>query len=631
MSNIINKFSTFYRIPLDEDFEELQKDLITYDYRTGEAKPFGYVADSDGRFVRVPAGIGDSVVSACYPNHKINYTPHMPFNVHIPYSIKTEPYEFQETIIRDITEKYKDGKTQVICDIPTGNGKTFTAINIIHRLNVKAIVFVKTVDLALQWLKAYRDHTTMGDESIFLIQGLDDIRKAVELADEHNVFIITHASIRKFYMTYGFRELHRFFSDLGVGMKVYDEFDLEVKNTLMMDCNSCVKYNLYLTATVVKSSYNENEAFKFIYQSVYKTGKEHFKTYIPNRKATVVFYESKPNQVEFKSCMDWNMNFVPDKYMAYMLTKDEFYEALTPAVEHIKAFLPNKDLKFIFYVGKIINCDVMREKLNQYFNIPIDKINVFNSSVNRKAKDVALSEQIITSTTDSMGRGLDIKGIKVIVNCEIFGSESIFKQLTGRIGRKNGDEGYYYEIVDLSFKNAYVMYKKRQMHFKTEFKEVKYLNIKNGKTTVNNTRDTSIGVSNIKNNNIDQKDGIGILYTSSFYKYNQAPVGTVLISTVRKLTEKIKIPDVIHMPDLSPSYRLIFKFKEDKDLAFYNLAFDEEMKSLAFQNAYSNIKQILESGKNVCLMAYESDDRQSHRSMIADKLTMEGYNCVELK
>lgn len=631
MSNVINKFTTFYRIPLDEDFELLQKDLITYDFRSGESKPFGYVADSDGRYVRVPAGIGDAAIKACYPKYEIVNIDPLPFVPHIPYKVTDKPYDFQQEIIDDIVAKYKEGRTQAICDIPTGNGKTFTAINIIHALNTKAIIFVKTVDLALQWIDSYKKHTNLSGDAIFFIQGLGDIIKAKELADEHNIFIITHASIRNFYLTYGFRELYRLFTDLGIGMKVYDEFDLEVKNTLLMDCYTCIRYNLYLTATVVKSSYSENEAFKFMYQSVFKTGKEHFKTYVPERRATVVFYHSKPNQAEFKSCFDWNMNFVADKYMSYMMNKETFYEALAPVVEQIKNYLPSKDLKYIFYVGKIINCDIMKAKLNECFDIPLDNISVFNSTVSRRDKEKALANKIITSTTDSMGRGLDIKGLKVIVNCEVFGSESIFKQLTGRIGRKGGNEGFYYEVVDLSFKNCYILYKKRAVHFKSEFKEIKYINIKdNGKAETAANELKGSFPEEKESNEIVDVSGKGVVYTTNFYRDNKVPDGVMRISTVRKMVDSIKIPNIVQMPDLSPSYKLIFKYKDDKDYAFYELAFYEEMRNEAFKVTLQRVRDLLDSGQSVCLMAYEPAGIKSHRNIIADLLAKEGYKCKEI-
>ncbi|MGL5315299.1 MAG: DUF488 family protein, N3 subclade [Peptostreptococcaceae bacterium] len=619
----IVKFSTFYKIPYEESeaTEQLIDELSTIDFVSKEQMPLGYFLDTDMRFIRVPRGFGERDLKRIYGD--INVTngrslePVSPDN----YYLKTQPYDEQEKVISKTINYFRnDNGTQAVLNIPTGRGKTYSAINIIHSMRMKPLIMVKSTDLAKQWVEAFVNHTNIDPSRINNISGYGDIMAAQECADEYDVFIITHASIRNFIKERGYMILNTWLLNLGIGIKIFDEFDLEVRNILRMDCHSSIKYTIYLTATFFKSSWTDNKVYKASFKDLLIVDSNDFKAGLPNRQARVIFYESSPDSREYLSCFNFNQMFIPDKYMGYVVTKPKFVEALKLPVDQINNLMRQNDkYKFIFFVGKIANCHLVKEILHNDYGFSHSDIGVFNSEVSDKDKDVVMTKRIIVTTSKSMGRGLDIKGLKLIVNCEAFASGSIFKQLTGRIGRHGGEEGFYYELVDLSFKSAYLLYKKREMLFKEEFKRVEYNNLsrKGGHKQTEKHSETK-----------------GQLYTTSFWNMKRIPPNTVKIAIVRSLSDKMKatvdLKDVQIMQGLSPSFKTLGEYKKTNDWGMYTKNFANDMRTQLFGEALSRVMQYLDSGHNVCLLCYEKNGEKCHRSIIAREIKGRGYEWMEV-
>ena len=91
--------------------------------------------------------------------------------------------------------------------------------------------------------------------------------------------------------------------------------------------------------------------------------------------------------------------------------------------------------------------------------------------------EYAKSCDIICSTIKSSGTGVDIKGLRCIINLEPFSSKVTCNQLAGRL-REYGPDMYrfYVELIDIGFSKVNDMYRKRLKKFKEIFVSINEIN-----------------------------------------------------------------------------------------------------------------------------------------------------------
>lgn len=100
-----------------------------------------------------------------------------------------------------------------------------------------------------------------------------------------------------------------------------------------------------------------------------------------------------------------------------------------------------------------------------------DVIGIVNSKVgNDKLKKQNKQKQLIVTTMQSLGRGVDMSNMILILNLAAHASGRDFEQLLARLGREGGIDGYYRELVDEGCFKVNQWYERRKPLFRTSFR-----------------------------------------------------------------------------------------------------------------------------------------------------------------
>ena len=121
----------------------------------------------------------------------------------------------------------------------------------------------------------------------------------------------------------------------------------------------------------------------------------------------------------------------------------------------------------------------------------------------------------------------------------------------------------------------------------------------------------------------------GKLYLSNCYNMNHVPDGTYLINIARKDMEDIWDKRI----ELAPSKELFTWYINNKNKVDW---FDDYKKIYLNQlkvnkkalNTLSEIREMLDSGKNVCLMCFCKDVTKCHRSLVGNLFVKKGYEVI---
>lgn len=123
-----------------------------------------------------------------------------------------------------------------------------------------------------------------------------------------------------------------------------------------------------------------------------------------------------------------------------------------------------------------------------------------------------------------------------------------------------------------------------------------------------------------------------MLYTTYLANAKKVTVDAKKYLIVRILPKGYKNNnDLIHVPALAPSEKLLFQYKRNFDWSFYVKQFKFEMEHRPdLKEAIENLYKELEKDQNICLICYEKDYRRCHRFLIAQKLMQKGIQWREL-
>ena len=484
----ITKFTTFYKIDFDEKnrkrelyySQDLMNALSTINYATEEQEPFCYILGEKN--LRVPRGVGDTwLMNKLGVYGTIHEGPTFPYDSTKYFNINKKPFPEQMKVIYLSLKAFKAGHTQVIIDMPTGRGKTFTATAIASELGCNILVLVKTEVLLNQWAGekgSFVNHTKLRPRFICAMRGSKWFMSTYEENLGYKIFVTTHATLRSIIDQQGSPFITEWCIKNKIGLKIFDEFDTEVDSMLKLDFITSVRYNLYLSATTFKNGQYDDAAFQKMIKDIPKYGKD-FYVEKPNRIAYIYGFKSEPTREDRKTCYNYKGKFVPDKHMALNMKSQGFWNTLKDIVKThaMPIYEMDKGHKIVIMCGKIENCKIVKDFLIENFNIPLKHIAEFHSEVPKGEKELALTKPFIISITDSIGRGLDISKIKLTIDMETYAGGSIFKQATGRNGRVGGETGIYIKAIDKSFMESIRYYKKLHKFFDEEFKMFKEINI----------------------------------------------------------------------------------------------------------------------------------------------------------
>lgn len=363
--------------------------------------------------------------------------------------------------------------------LDTGDGKTYTTIHSIVNLKMKAIIITHQDKIKDQWIKSFLDKTNINENRLVNISGSNIIDSIMNNKYRNAcIYFVNHQTLTSYAKAYGWNSIRDFFKKIKVGIKVFDEAHLSFKNVLRIDFFSNTFKTFYLTANFGRSDTKEEILFKRCFSSVCKFGEE-TKTYEEKRKHIIyvpVLYKSHPNYNHLRMAKSsYGFNVLGFSKYALHVDEDE---------TQLKVFYDIFDIankmegKILITVPKIDDTLFIKDKiLEKYPNIEkeIKTINSKNSkNDNENAKQNA---DIICSTIKSCGTGVDIIGLRCIINLEPFSSQITTNQLSGRLREYSKDKDtYFFDIIDTAFESCQRQYKSKLRILRKKCKRIEVMN-----------------------------------------------------------------------------------------------------------------------------------------------------------
>ena len=404
--------------------------------------------------------------------------------------MKYEPRDdIQKETIRFMigVNEYHDNqrRSQLSVNLSTGKGKTYVTIATLAYYSIRGIVIASSINWLEQWANRTAEYTSIKPNEIYNISCSGNIFRLLETdnskLDKYKLFLVTHDTLQSFGNNNGWERVGELFGKLGIGIKVFDEAHLNFDNICMIDYYTNVYKTYYLTATPSKSDFRAN----MIYQNAFKNVPSislFDPESDPHTDYFAIQYNSNPTPSEISSCYNSKYGLDRNKYVNYVITKENFYKLLTIIIDIGLKNTQYKGTKMLIYIGTNNAIDVVAKWIRENFWELSNNVGIYNSVVSKEEKADALNKRCILSTTKSAGAAVDIKGlVMTVVLAEPFKSEVITRQ---SLGRTRADNTMYIECVDKGFKKCLDYYYSKQPIIQTYAKSRNVIRLNNNQLNI---------------------------------------------------------------------------------------------------------------------------------------------------
>lgn len=372
-------------------------------------------------------------------------------------------------------DKFSKGANygQLSLNLDTGDGKTIALIlSIAKHYKCKSIIIVHQTKLKAQWKNEFLKASDIDENEIVDITGSNSMMNIIDGKTEGSIYLVNHQTIHSFANLYGWDKVKEFFNTIKVGVKVYDEAHKYFTNILMIDFFSNTQKTIYLTATFTRNQMKEKIMFKTAFSNCYRFGEETL-SYEEKRKHIQYFYVTFSSDIEpvVLSALYNKFGVSSYKYIDYAIKGDE-NQTLLKVMAVMLRKVENLRGKILVISPKIDSTELVAEYIKKLY--PNRSIGVINSERTEDENREAAFSDIISSTSKSLGTGIDIRGLRVIINMEPFTSESNMIQLSGRLREFTPtDDTFFFDIVDISLSDLNKQGLKRKKVMKKKAKEIK--------------------------------------------------------------------------------------------------------------------------------------------------------------
>lgn len=392
-------------------------------------------------------------------------------------TIKISPNSpMQNKAIKFLTDnKPYDLTYQKLLALPTGKGKTYCAINASIKMNLVPLVFVDQNNIMVQWKEAVKKFTSIKEEEIYLISGYDTIKKLLKMTkkeiDKFKFFICINRTMKNL-LENNEKDFYDFFNKTKIGLKMFDEAHVEWENIFRMDCNINLP-SWYITATPARSSYIEDKVYQFIYSKINKLVVKNDIKYI---NSLIYKINTKPDLVLIGQ-MQTRYGFDGNKFSKYINERDydvylklilkilfgTFYNFKKPKEDQVVkktaiVFHLNSTL-VLFYndLTKVIKAN----------NLP-HTIGILNGTIKKQEeKDKVLKEtDIILTTGKSFQKAIDVKDLEILINTVAFSSNTMTKQMFGRLRFIENKDLYFIDIINIGYPQCKEQLRKKNKVYK---------------------------------------------------------------------------------------------------------------------------------------------------------------------
>ena len=374
-----------------------------------------------------------------------------------------QPLEHQQPIIDIILKRWNDkfeNDNRAVISLPPGAGKSFTSAYLVYKMQKKFIFIVYSAKLVKQTWENFCEF--LGKDGLLILEKGKDFED-IDWSKVKGLFL-SHSMLRTLYKSYSFEYVVNTLNYVyGSEINIYDEFDREMVSLYKLQAFTNFKYNLYLTGTPFRSLHEDDKIMQLIFKPVLSLGGDAYSK--PNKDLHIVHYRFDPTGKEWAKMQLMDQKLFKSYYNDFIARKDllldfimgQFYKKDDSLIKQI---IKEKG-QIIIYAGRIENCQIVKQKLIDNFDISDDSIGVYNSDISDKEKVDAENKTWIISTCESLGRGYDNKNIRVLIYLEFSFSLSTWSQTSSRVGRLGGDKGYIIYGLDHSFWKVEANWNKR--------------------------------------------------------------------------------------------------------------------------------------------------------------------------
>ena len=369
------------------------------------------------------------------------------------------------------------GFSQFSLNLEPGEGKTIaTILALCKKYKCKTIVILHQTKLKNQWKNEFLKASNISEDRICDLVGSSSMFAVCEGRIDADIYLVNHQTIHQFGTRFGWNNVKKFFKTIRVGLKIYDEAHKYFSNILMIDFFSNTKHTFYLTATFTRTQTKEKQIFKRAFANTYRFGEE-TANYEEKRKHIIylyVTYNSYPDPSILPSM--YNMYSISSfKYIDYALLHDE-NNTMLKALDIVMDVIKSLRGKILITSPKIESTEIIAKYIRKKY--PNKIVSVINSTKTDEENEEAVHADVISSTVKSLGTGIDIRGLRVLINFEPFTSDSNMTQLKGRLREfSSEDDTFMFDMVDEGFMDIARMGEKRKDVMKRHAKEIKVIKL----------------------------------------------------------------------------------------------------------------------------------------------------------
>lgn len=411
--------------------------------------------------------------------------------VSVPITVSYKEIDKWKMLVEPISSMQKDaidflsckntfignnGKSQFMLNLDTGDGKTVAAITAAINLSYRTIIIVHQKKIKEQWIDTFREKTNVPDDKVLNITTPEIINTIMDGGYEDvDFFLINHQLLAAYARKNSWDDVRRLFIKMRIGLKIIDEAHLFFSNILKIDYFSDVPITFYLTATFGRSdTINEMKLYKTAFSNVVRFGEETF-SYDDKRKhinLMIGYYRTnikygRPPYVKTK------MGFSVYKYIEYELAHED--NAICNALLYVLDQISHMDGKVCIISPKIESAEFFATLIKNSISKDVGTVHSGNTAEENESN---LNCKYISSIPKSIGTGVDIKGLRVLINLEPMGVIAM-DQLRGRLRIYSKDKDtYLFYLVDSSIPEAVKMVERALPMFKEKCKSIRIMNLR---------------------------------------------------------------------------------------------------------------------------------------------------------
>lgn len=387
----------------------------------------------------------------------------LPLDSEYALDLSIMPNDVQASSIKTVME---NGFKKAFFNIPTGIGKTLLSIYLVSMLKVKAWATCYRTIVLDQWMETLATKTDIDISKVAIVHSSKILYKmATGDWDPHkyDIYLSTPMLLTKFAEQYGCDLLNDVMNTCGIGVKFYDEAHKNVGNITKINALTNIDRTYYLSADFGQASPEKQKLYYKMFSStpIIRPTESQIDA-IKYTQGVIIRFDTHPSILEVEGCFT-GYGFNGYRFMDYELEKDQFYEAIYRTLHAIHTW--DKELgtryRVLLMCNLINHVDILKARIelmmDEICQFDEEKPHVvrFHSQMPEEEKnDAKLNGDIIVSTHQSMGVGVDLKNIRYVISmCPLNPIED--NQAAGRArALADGRDCYYFMFVDDGFEYA---------------------------------------------------------------------------------------------------------------------------------------------------------------------------------